>query len=244
MSLAIPDGAHMSLVSTLDKTWVGSFMREVRDIQKEFGREVIILTTGGTQKELQKEEYGIWENVHEVREYTGVDEWLGGGVKTIDPRVAAPLIARAGVTEDQEYLRVLGASPIQLVVINFYDFKKAVDTFEKSEKTVEDFTRVMENIDIWGPTNMRAALKRGGATPVIRPDRYKSVAADMKSNEGRVSPQLGAELGEDLMQASSLYETQIYAFLKKYHTQYIDYLANIELIKQGKRAPFKAWQSH
>lgn len=73
---------------------------------------------------------------------------MGGGVKTIHPRTAGPLLARAGIPEDQEYLHALGASPIQLVVINFYDFKKAVDTFKASGKTVEDFVRVMENIDV------------------------------------------------------------------------------------------------
>jgi len=70
-------------------------------------------------------------------------------------------LARAGVAEDAGYLGVLDAKPIQLVVINFYNFKKAVDGFEKSKMTVEDFAYVMENIDVGGPTNMRAALKRG-----------------------------------------------------------------------------------
>lgn len=168
---------------------------------------------------------------------------MGGGVKTIDPRIAAPLLARAGVPEDAEYVSKLGAHPISLVVINFYDFKKAVDAFEASEKTVEDFARVMENIDVGGPTNMRSALKRGGATPIIRPDRYESVVTDMRKNEGFVSPTLGAQLGLDLMQASSLYEAQIHAFLAKYSTLHIEYLANIELIRQGKREPFKVWKS-
>lgn len=91
---------------------------------------------------------------------------------------------------------------------------------------------------------MRSALKRGGATPVIHPDSYEAVVADMKSNQGRVSPALGAELGQNLMVASSLYEAQISAFLHEYPQQYIEYLAEIELIRQGKREPFLAWKSH
>jgi len=66
----------------------------------------------------------------------------------------------------------------------------------------------------------------------------------MRKNEGRVSPVLGARLGRDLMKASKIYEAQISAFLYKYNKLYIEYLANIELIRQGKRGPFQAWQSH
>ena len=132
-----------ALVSVSDKTGIVDFARGLVELGVE------IVSTGGTAKELQAE--GI--ETRPVEDYTGFPEILDGRVKTLHPRLHAGLLA---VRDDPEHMRTLkaeGIEPIDLVCVNLYPFERTVARRETKESDA------IENIDIGGPTMIRAAAR-------------------------------------------------------------------------------------
>src|SRR5829696_8349317 len=129
-----------ALISVTDKTGVAEFAAGL----EQLGVEVV--STGGTAAALA--EAGV--KVRSVEDLTGQPEILGGRVKTLHPRLHAGLLA---VRDDPEHMATLEAEPIDLVCVNLYAFEKTVARLDVSE------TEAVENIDIGGPTMIRAAAK-------------------------------------------------------------------------------------
>ncbi|MBM33659.1 MULTISPECIES: bifunctional phosphoribosylaminoimidazolecarboxamide formyltransferase/IMP cyclohydrolase [unclassified Arsukibacterium] len=156
-----------ALLSVSDKTGIIEFARALA------ARQVDILSTGGTAKLLA--EHGI--KVTEVSDYTGHPEIMDGRVKTLHPKIHGGILARRGVDEDVMTANNIG--PIDLVVVNLYPF---ADTVAKAGCTLED---AVENIDIGGPTMVRAAAKNHkDVTIVVNASDYDTVLADMEANNG------------------------------------------------------------
>ncbi len=156
-----------ALLSVSDKTGIVEFARALA------ARQVDILSTGGTAKLLA--EHGI--KVTEVSDYTGHPEIMDGRVKTLHPKIHGGILARRGVDEDVMTANNIG--PIDLVVVNLYPF---ADTVAKAGCTLED---AVENIDIGGPTMVRAAAKNHrDVTIVVNASDYDTVLADMEANNG------------------------------------------------------------
>jgi len=129
-----------------------------------------ILSTGGTAELLGKE--GI--PVRPVQEVTGVKEMLGGRVKTLHPRIHGAILARRDVASDQSEVKAQGIELIDLVVVNLYPFRAAV---EKGLPHAE----VIENIDIGGPSMIRSAAKNADhVTVIVDPADYKTVLAELQ----------------------------------------------------------------
>ena len=127
-----------ALVSLSDKTNLDllvSFLLE---------RNVEIISTGGTYKAIKK----ITDNVIEVSEYTGHKEMMDGRVKTLHPKIHAGILARRG--EDTDVLKSMGYKEIDIVVVNLYPFEETI-------KSGCSFEEAIEQIDIGGPTMIRAA---------------------------------------------------------------------------------------
>lgn len=137
------------------------------------------ISTGGTYKELRR----LSIPCSSVESLTGMPEMLGGRLKTLHPLVLGPTLARPGNFEDMNHLRIYAEGiglppgdvlPIELVVMNFYPFREALEKFKRDEiKEAE----VIENIDIGGPALVRAAAKacfaEGGPLVVVRPEHYQ-----------------------------------------------------------------------
>ena len=134
-----------ALISVSDKTGVVEFAKELAALGYE------ILSTGGTARTLR--ENGI--EVTGVSDVTGFPECLDGRVKTLHPMIHAGILAIRSNPEHMRQLKELGVKPIDLVAINSYPFRETVmrDGVEREE--------VIENIDIGGPTMIRAAAKTG-----------------------------------------------------------------------------------
>src|SRR5829696_348834 len=142
----VSDGAikvRRALISVSDKTGVADFARTLAEAGVE------ILSTGGTASALR--ESGV--EVIDVSEFTGQEEILGGRVKTLHPRLHASLLARRGSKEHIATLEREGIEPIDLVCVNLYPFEEAI----AGHQVEHDFA--IENIDIGGPTMIRAAAK-------------------------------------------------------------------------------------
>jgi phosphoribosylaminoimidazolecarboxamide formyltransferase/IMP cyclohydrolase len=158
-----------ALLSVSDKTGVVDFARGLS------GLGVEIVSTGGTAAALR--EAGI--EVRDVSDLTGSSEILGGRVKTLHPRLHAGLLA---VRDDPEHVKVIeaeGIEPIDLVCVNLYPFERAVARQATSE------AEAIENIDVGGPTMIRAAAKNHRfVVVVVQPESYDAVLAEMEESGG------------------------------------------------------------
>jgi phosphoribosylaminoimidazolecarboxamide formyltransferase/IMP cyclohydrolase len=144
----------------------------------EFARQLLILgielvSTGGTAKILRHHNIPVIE----VADITGFPEMLDGRVKTIHPRIAAGILAIRSNPEHMQALAEHGIPAIQMVVVNLYDFEKYAS---KPGVTREE---LIENIDIGGPTMIRAAAKNWqDVAVVVSPSQYLEVIAELQSN--------------------------------------------------------------
>ncbi len=165
-----------ALISVSDKRGVVDFARALTELG------VRILSTGGSAKMLR--EAGV--PVTEVSDYTGFPEMLDGRVKTLHPKVHGGILGIRGNAEHAATMQKHDIPPIDLVIVNLYPFAQAV---AKKDCTLED---AIENIDIGGPTMVRAAAKNhgneaGGVGIVTDPEDYAAVIEEIKGSHGALS---------------------------------------------------------
>ncbi len=185
-----------AIISVYDKSGVVEFAQALRDLGFE------ILSTGGTAAELS----GAGIPVTPVSEVTGFPEILGGRVKTLHPMIHAGILARA-TREHQEELERHGIGSIQLVAVNLYPFEK---TIAKPGVTLEE---AVENIDIGGPTMVRAAAKNHERVTVVTdPGRYSEIISELRS-KGEVSKATRAKLAALAFRHTSQYDAAITGYL-------------------------------
>jgi phosphoribosylaminoimidazolecarboxamide formyltransferase / IMP cyclohydrolase len=159
-----------ALISVSDKAGIVEFAGALRDMGVE------LLSTGGTYRLLQ--EQGL--QVTEVADYTGFPEMMDGRVKTLHPKVHGGILARRG--QDDAVMAEHGIDAIDMVVVNLYPFEATV---AKPDCTLED---AIENIDIGGPTMVRAAAKNHRfVNIVVNAADYQQVLAEMQANNGATS---------------------------------------------------------
>ncbi|MDP4944421.1 bifunctional phosphoribosylaminoimidazolecarboxamide formyltransferase/IMP cyclohydrolase [Alishewanella sp. SMS8] len=156
-----------ALLSVSDKTGIVEFAKALSAMQVE------ILSTGGTAKLLA--EQGI--AVIEVSDYTGHPEIMDGRVKTLHPKIHGGILARRGI--DEAVMTANNIGPIDLVVVNLYPF---ANTVAKADCSLAD---AIENIDIGGPTMVRAAAKNHqDVTIIVNAHDYAMVLAEMQAHDG------------------------------------------------------------
>ncbi len=161
-----------ALISLTDKTGIAEFAQGL----KEFGVE--ILSTGGTAKLLR--EAGI--AVRDVAEVTGFPEMLDGRVKTLHPRIAGGILAIRDNAEHRAALAAHDIPTIDMVVVNLYAFEKVA---RKEDVSVAE---MIENIDIGGPSLIRAAAKNyQDVAVVVLPSDYTSILTEMRISDGELS---------------------------------------------------------
>jgi len=188
-----------ALISVSDKTGVVDFARELVNLGYE------IISTGGTKKAIS--DAGI--DVIGVSEITGFPECLDGRVKTLHPKIHAGVLAIRDNKEHMKQLEELGVDTIDIVAINLYPFKQ---TILKEGTTLEE---AIENIDIGGPTMIRAAAKNNQDVAVIvDPSDYATVIEELKSN-GKVSRDTKFLLAYKVFEHTSHYDTLIATYLRK-----------------------------
>ena len=188
-----------AIISLSDKTGAVEFARGLNDLGYE------ILSTGGTAKTLK--EAGL--PVTNVSDVTGFPECLDGRVKTLHPNIHAGILAMRSNPEHMKQLKELGVETIDIVAINLYPFKQ---TILKEGVTREE---AIENIDIGGPTMIRAAAKNWQDVAVIvDPADYATVLDELKSN-GEVRRETKLRLAYKVFQHTSAYDTLIASYLRK-----------------------------
>lgn len=187
-----------ALISVSDKTGIVEFAKELVALGIE------IISTGGTYKKLK--EAGV--PAMEVSELTGFPECLDGRVKTLHPVVHAGLLAMRNNPDHMKQLKELNIETIDMVVVNLYPFKA---TILKDNVTREE---AVENIDIGGPTMLRAAAKNyQDVAVIVDPADYKEVLEQLKVN-GEVSLDTKFYLMQKVFMHTASYDALIADYLK------------------------------
>ena len=189
-----------ALISVSDKTGIVEFARELESLGVE------IISTGGTKNLLK--EAGI--KVIGISEVTGFPEILDGRVKTLHPRIHSGLLAVRDSEAHQAQLQEHNIQPIDLVVVNLYPFAQ---TIAKPDVTYID---AIENIDIGGPSMLRAAAKNHAyLTVLVDQSDYAEVLEQMKLNKGEVSEETRRRLAAKVFRHTAAYDSLIAQYLSE-----------------------------
>ena len=187
-----------ALISLTDKTGAVEFAKELEALGYE------VLSTGGTAKILR--DNGV--NVINVSDITGFPECLDGRVKTLHPNIHAGILAMRSNPEHMKQIEELGVDPIDIVAINLYPFKNTIlkDGVTRAE--------AIENIDIGGPTMIRAAAKNyQDVAVIVDPADYPVIIEQLKN--GGVTVEKKLELAYKVFNHTAQYDAMISTYLRK-----------------------------
>ena len=188
-----------AVISVSNKSGLG----ELGPFLKSYNVE--IMSTGGTKKYLD----GQGVETIDISTYTGFPEIMDGRVKTLHPKVAGGILGIRDKADHIDAMKTHNIKRIDLIVVNLYPFREVVSkgcTFEEA----------IENIDIGGPSMIRAAAKNFKyVTVVIDPADYPRVMEEMKTHGGDTSEELRFYLAKKVFQTTSEYDTAIYTYLSR-----------------------------
>jgi phosphoribosylaminoimidazolecarboxamide formyltransferase/IMP cyclohydrolase len=183
-----------ALLTVSDKRGLVDFARGLHDLGVE------IVSTGGTAGELAKA--GI--DTRAIEDYTGFPEILDGRVKTLNPRIYAGLLAVRSNAAHVGTLAEHDIEPIDLVCVNLYPFERTA-----AQRGVSD-EEVIEDIDVGGPTLIRAAAKNHAfSAVVVRPESYDAVLDELRESDCRLSEQTREALALEAFSYTARYDSAI-----------------------------------
>jgi phosphoribosylaminoimidazolecarboxamide formyltransferase/IMP cyclohydrolase len=196
-----------ALISLTDKSGIEDFARELNHLGVE------ILSTGGTAKKMRDGAIPVTD----VSEFTGFPEMLDGRVKTLHPKVHGGILNQRDNGEHQEQCRQHGLKNIDLVAVNLYAFEKTVADPDCS------LGDAIENIDIGGPTLLRASAKNfQDVTVIVDPSDYQLVLDEMKEH-GNTTLKTRFYLAAKVFLLTSQYDTAISEWLENINLDTNDY---------------------
>jgi phosphoribosylaminoimidazolecarboxamide formyltransferase/IMP cyclohydrolase len=189
-----------AIISLTDKSGIVAFAEALLKF------DVQILSTGGTARVLR--EGGI--PVTDISDYTGFPEMMDGRVKTLHPKVHGGLLGLRDNPEHVEMMNKYGILPIDMVVVNLYQFEKTV---AKEGVTLEE---AIENIDIGGPSMLRSSAKNfRDVTVIVDPADYDVVLKEMEETGGETTRRTRFRLATKVFQLTHQYDGAIAAYLEK-----------------------------
>jgi len=188
-----------ALISVTDKTGVV-------ELAKGLVRHgVSIISTGGTAKVLR--DAGV--SITDISDFTGFPEMLDGRVKTLHPKVHAGILAIRDNENHMATIKTYGLQLIDMVVVNLYAFEATVS---KEGCTLEE---AIENIDIGGPTLIRAAAKNFRHVVVVTdPSDYPAILKEMDSQGGKISERTSFEMAKKAFCLTHRYDGAICNYLQ------------------------------
>ena len=189
-----------AVISVSDKEGIVDFAKGLEKLGIE------IISTGGTARLLKDGQI----KVKLISEVTNFPEILDGRVKTLHPLIFGGILARSDNSLHQEQLAAQQIEPIGLVVVNLYPFQK---TISKEEVKLEE---AIENIDIGGPSLLRAAAKNyQDVAVVINPQDYPIILEELKKNQREISLETKKRLATEVFEYTSFYDGIISHYLRK-----------------------------
>ena len=182
-----------ALISVSDKKGVVEFARALSELGVE------LISTGGTATLLRDNRIPV----RDVSDLTGFPEMMDGRVKTLHPKIHGGILALRDNRSHLASMKEHGIMPIDLVVVNLYPFEATV-------ARGADFEEIVENIDIGGPSMVRAAAKNfRHVAVVVDPGDYESVVSELKSKGGELSPDTHLRLFRKAFEHTAHYDGTI-----------------------------------
>jgi phosphoribosylaminoimidazolecarboxamide formyltransferase/IMP cyclohydrolase len=209
-----------AIISVTDKSNLVEFCQGLKKHQIE------ILSTGGTAKILRDNNI----EVVDVSEYTNSPEILDGRLKTLHPKIEGGILGIRSNDQHQKEMKEEGILPIDLVVVNLYEFEK---TIAKDGITLEE---AIENIDIGGPTMLRAAAKNyQDVTVVVDINDYNQILEELDKN-GEISKETNFKLAVKVFQTTNQYDQAISHYLTNQLNSNEDYPEKLSLQFEKKQS--------
>jgi len=179
-----------ALISVSDK-------KNLKILLKNLSKHKIqIVSSGGTFNKVKKLGYKCLE----ISKYTGFKEILGGRVKTLHPKIHAGILSIRGNKSHTKDLKKNNFEEIDLVIVNFYPF-------EKTLKSTKVHKKIIENIDIGGPTMVRAAAKNyNDITVITNPEQYKDLIEELNTNKSKTSLKFRQKMSEVAFTETAYYD--------------------------------------
>ncbi len=188
-----------ALISVSDKTELLSILKELKT------QKINIISSGGTFKFIKKKGF----KCKDISSFTNFKEMLDGRVKTLHPKIHSGILFNRSKKKHKTQMKANGFEPIDLVVVNFYPFKKTLNETKNENK-------IIENIDIGGPSLVRAAAKNFNHVTIITDkDDYKSFINDLRKNKGKTSLIYRKELARKAFSFTAYYDSIISEWFNK-----------------------------
>ena len=188
-----------ALISVSDK-------KNLRHLLKVLTKyKIELISSGGTYNEIKKLKFKCLE----VSEYTGTPEILGGRVKTLHPKIHAGILSKRNKRSHIKDLKNNNFSEIDLVIVNFYPF-------EKTLKQTNNHLKIIENIDVGGPTMVRAAAKNyNDVTVITSSDQYNELINEIEKNKGSTSIEFREKMSLEAFSETAYYDAVIANYFNK-----------------------------
>ena len=188
-----------ALISVSDKNNLINLLK----VLKKYNIEII--SSGGTFKEIRKLKYKCLE----VSDYTHSPEILDGRVKTLHPKIHAGLLSKRNNKSHQKDLKKYNFKEIDLVIVNFYPFEKTLGIKKKHSE-------IIENIDIGGPTMVRAAAKNYNDVAVLTSTKqYDELIDEIEKNRGSTSLNFRERMSLEAFSETAYYDALISSYFNK-----------------------------
>ena len=167
--------------------------------------KIELISSGGTYKEIKKLKFKCLE----VSDYTGFPEILGGRVKTLHPKIYAGILSKRNNKSHSMDLKNNHFEEIDLVIVNFYPFEKTLEQ-------TNNHLKIIENIDIGGPTMVRAAAKNyNDVTVITSTDQYSELINELEKNKGSTSIEFREKMSLEAFSETAYYDAVISNYFNK-----------------------------
>ena len=188
-----------ALISVSDK-------KNLKDLLKILTKyKIELISSGGTYKEIKKLKFKCLE----VSEYTGSPEILGGRVKTLHPKIHAGILSKRNNKSHEKELRNNNFHEIDLVIVNFYPFEKTLEETNNHKK-------IIENIDVGGPTMVRAAAKNyNDVTVITSSNQYPELINEINLHNGSTSLAFREKMSLEAFSETAYYDAVISNYFNK-----------------------------
>jgi len=188
-----------ALISVSDK----NNLKPILNILKKYN--IKIISSGGTYKEIKKLKF----NCLEVSDFTNSPEILEGRVKTLHPKIHAGILNKRNNKKHLSDLKSNNFENIDLVIVNFYPFERTLEN-------TNDHQKIIENIDVGGPTMVRAAAKNyNDVTVITSPEQYEELIDELNKHKGSTSLKFREELSRKAFTETAYYDSVISNYFNK-----------------------------
>ena len=188
-----------ALISVSDK---GNLKELLKVLTKH---KIELISSGGTYKEIKKLKFKCLE----VSEYTGSPEILDGRVKTLHPKIHAGILSKRNKKSHIRDLKNNNFEEIDLVIVNFYPFEKTLEQ-------TNNHLKIIENIDVGGPTMVKAAAKNyNDVTVITSSDQYNELIDELKKNKGSTSIEFREKMSLEAFSETAYYDAVISSYFNR-----------------------------